>query len=97
MGSVMGLFPLRNGIYLVTTIYVFFRFWLDAIMEEVGTRTFSDLPTLKSDIIYGRSFEYKEEISFPYNVIEYIKYIFFRFWPDAIMEAVGTSLEKRTT
>ena len=39
----------------------------------------------------------KEKYFFPYNVIEYIKYIFFRFWLDAIMEAVGTSLEKRTT
>ena len=48
-------------------------------------------------MFYGRSFEYNEEIFFPYNVIEYIKYIFFRFWLDAIMEAVGTSLEKRTT
>ena len=66
-------------------------------MEAVGTRTFFDLPTLKSDNIYGYSFEYNEEIFFPNNVIEYIKYIFFRFWLDAIMEAVGTSLEKRTT
>ena len=76
-------------------MYVFFRFWPDAIMEAVGTRTFFDPPALKLDVTYRRSFEYREKN--PYNVIEYIKYIFFRFWLDAIMEAVGTSLEKRTT